>query len=136
MAEGDFPDTEAAMKAFLKADAGVAALVGTRVFFGSPKQGATLPCIVLTRIGGGDDGSEAAIDQAVLNFSCWGRSKEEAFDVANAVRKAQRSIRRRTLASGVDLHGAIVDTVLWSPDPQDDTPRYIVTTRVTATAAA
>lgn len=136
MAEGDFPDTEAGMKAFLKADAGVSAIVGSRVFFGSPKQGATLPYIAFARIGGGDDASEAPIDNAVLNLSCWGRSKEEAFSVANAARKALHNIRRRTLASGVDLHGAIVDTVLWSPDPQDDTPRYIVTTRVTATAAA
>ena len=136
MAEGDFPDTEDAMKAYLKADSGVSAIVGSRVFFGSPKQGATLPYVVLARIGGGDDGSEAPIDNAVLNLSCWGRSKEEAFNTANAVRKALRTIRRRTLASGVNLHGAIVDTLLWSPDPQDDTPRYIVTTRVTATAAA
>lgn len=136
MSEGDFPDTEDAMKAYLKADSGVAALVGSRVFFGSPKQGATLPYIVVSRVGGGDDVSEAPVDNAVLNASCWGRSKEEAFNVMNAVRRALHSIRRRTLASGVDLHGAIVDTVLWSPDPQDDTPRYIVTTRVTATAAA
>jgi hypothetical protein len=137
MAEGDWPDIEKGLRAYLRADPDVTALVNSRVFFGVPRKDPIFPLITVSRIGGGEDRSEADVDVAVYSVSCWGNSsKQEALDVANAVRKALRKIRGRTaLAPGVIAFGATVDTVLWRPDPADDRPRYIVTGQVTAIAA-
>lgn len=136
MAEDDFPDVEEGMRAYLRANAGIQAVVGGRVFFGVPKSSPTFPLITLSRVGGGDDASEAPIDQAVVMFNCWGGSKIEALRAANAIRRALRLIRGKTqVATGVFAHGAQVDGVVFSPDPADDRPRYVVTSRVTATAA-
>lgn len=136
MSEGDFPDVEAGVRAYLRADTDVNAVVSARVFFGVPKANPIFPLVTLARVGGGQDASEVPVDLAVMNISCWGDStKEQAANVMNAVRRALNKIRRRTLVSGVALHGAQVDTVLWSPDPEDARPRYIITARVTASAA-
>lgn len=136
MAEGDFPDVEAGVRAYLRADVDVSAAVNARVFFGVPKNNPTFPLVTLARVGGGQDASEVPVDLAVVNINCWGNStKDDAAIVMNAVRRALNKLRRRTLVSGVALHGAQVDTVIWSPDPEDARPRYIVTARVTASAA-
>jgi len=136
MAEGALPDVEAGLVSFLLAQASITTLVSTRVFFGVPRNSPTLPLIVVQRVGGGDDVSEAAIDNAVVTLHCWGRSKLEALTVTNTVRTSLRSIRRVTVHNGVALYGIpIIDSVVWSPDPQDDTPRYILTARVTAAVA-
>lgn len=134
--EGDFPDVEEGMRQYLRTETGVNAVVAGRVFFGVPPKGAEFPLLTVRRSGGGDDASDAPVDQAVLQFSCWGGSKQEAWQLTAALRRALHEIRSRTtLASGVDGLGAIVDGVIFSPDPADARPRYIVTARVTATAA-
>jgi hypothetical protein len=137
VSEGDFPDVEGGMRKFLRDDTGVSTLVGNRVFFGVPKSGAQFPLITVRRTGGSDDISEAPIDLAVMSISCWGSTtKQQAWDVTAAVRRALHSIREKTQTlPSVYVHGASVDGVIWSPDPEDDRPRYIVTARVTATAA-
>lgn len=137
MAEGDFSDVEEGVRQYLRNDTDVDAVVDRRVFFGVPKEGPTFPLITVRRVGGGDDASEAPVDLAVVSISCWGtNTKSSAWSTAAAVRKALHKIRRKTLlAPGVYAHGATVDGVIWSPDPEDARPRYIVTTRVTATAA-
>lgn len=127
-----FPDTEAGVVQFLKDDTPTAALVGTRVMYGVPRKSPTFPLIVVRRLSGGDDGSEAPIDQAVVAIDCWGRSKLEATNVTNAVRAALHDLRFATVKDGVTLHGAIVDGMTWLPDPEDDRPRYTLSVRVTA----
>lgn len=134
--EDDLPDVEAGVRQYLRTDVDVQAQVSQRVFFGVPRESPTFPLITVLRAGGGDDPSEAPIDNAVLTINCWGStSKAQAWAVAMSVRRALRKIRAKTLlTSGVYAHGAVVDGVIWAPDPADDRPRYIVTALVTATA--
>lgn len=136
MNEDDFPDVEDGVRKYLRADVDVAAQVAGRVFFGVPRENPTFPLITVLRAGGGDDVSEAPIDNAAILINCWGStSKEQAWNVAMSVRRALRKIRNKTLlTTGVYAHGATVDGVIWSPDPEDDRPRYVVTAQVTATA--
>lgn len=137
MAEDDYPDVEEGVRQYLRDDADVNAVVSRRVFFGVPKEVPQFPLVTVRRVGGGDDSSEAAVDLAVLSINCWGtNTKTSAWSTASAVRKALRKIRGRTLlTTGVYAHGTTVDGVIWAPDPEDARPRYIVTVRVTATAA-
>ena len=130
------PDVEGGVRAFLRADPDVAALVGNRVFFGVPTS-TVFPLVTVSRVGGGDDPSEAAVDLAVLTVQCWGemRDKAGAYLLANTVRSALRNVRGRTqFADDCWCHGATVDGLFYSPDPTQDRPRYVLTIRVTATA--
>lgn len=135
-----WPDVEAGVRDYLKADAGVAAIVSTRVFYGVPRGGtgdlaAQLPLITVRQVGGVEDPSEAPIEQALVQIDCWGRSHTAAVAVRNAVRDALASIRGATqLNAEVVGYGAQVESVLFTPDPSD-VPRYSVTALVTARAA-
>jgi len=135
-----WPDVEGAVRDHLRADVGVSALVGQRVFFGVPLAAdgtvaAQMPCVTVRRVGGGDDPSDAPVDQALIQIDCWAssRNKASAAAVMAAVRNALTEIRTAVVGSTV-LYGAVVESVIWAPDPAD-LPRYAVTALVTARAA-
>lgn len=142
-----FPDTEGAVRAFLRASAAVSALVGQRVFFGVPDS-PTWPLVTVQRVGGGDDLGEAPIDQALIQLDCWGRlysdsdptkkhgDKAQARAVANAVRAAVHEVRSDlTTYAGCVLYGASVNSDLFVPDPDNDRPRYSLLTSWSARTA-
>lgn len=135
-----WPDVEGAVRDHLRNDPTVAGLVGQRVFFGVPLDAngnvtSQLPLVTVQRVGGGDDDSEAPVDQALIQIDCWAasRNKAQAHQVASAVRTALTEIRTVPVGSTV-LHGATVESVIWAPDPKDH-PRYSLTALVSATAA-
>ena len=137
-----FPDVEGALVTFLKANAGVSAIVAARVFFGLPKGAteATYPLIVVMRVGGGDDASEVPIDNALVQIDVWGAISTKGYGLkagcttlANAVRSACRSVvGSTTIAPGVDAAGIQVQSAIWMPDPANDRPRYVLTAEVSA----
>lgn len=79
---------EEAIIAKLLATAGVAALVGTRVYPGAVPQGATLPAAVCNLISAApsysDDG-EDGIREDRLQIDCWGSTYSQAKTAARAV---------------------------------------------------
>ena len=133
-----YPDVEGALRSWLRTELGT-----QRVFFGLPKQvtESSFPLVVLTRVGGGDEAGDAAVDQATLQLDCWGSidaasgygKKSTATALKNSVRSALNS-----LANGADLTaavrclGASVESDVWVPDPDDDRPRYVLTATITA----
>lgn len=130
------PDVEGGVRDALRDDAGVSALVGTRVYFGVPTS-AVWPLITITRVGGGDDPADVPLDLGLLQIDCWGaeRNKAQAWAVAAAVRSWARSIRRATdLNTEVTAYGVTVESVIWAPD-ETDRPRYSITALVTARSA-
>ena len=80
---------EEAVISLLLDDAGVAALVSTRVYPGSRVQGSALPAVVINRVSGApvytDDG-ESGLSQARLQVDCWGTTYSSAKGVARAVK--------------------------------------------------
>jgi hypothetical protein len=132
-----WPDVEGALRTHLRADAGVAALVGQRVFFGVPRgaKEETYPLVVVQRVGGGQDASEAPVDVALVQVDCWGSInngnglKAECTALVNSVRAALESVGTDSTAV---LKGADVESVLWLPQVDNDRPRYAVTAVVTA----
>lgn len=136
------PDTEGAVRTFLRANAAVAAIVGARVFFGVPKGAteASFPLVVVQRVGGGDSDSEAPVDEALLQVDCWGSiSAESGYGVKatatalkNAVRSAFKSFNGGQLVAGVECGGFTVQSDIWLPDPENDRPRYSLTVEAAA----
>lgn len=88
------------------------------------------PSVILTRVGGGPRArKDLPEDQARISFDCWGNSRAEAADVAGAVASECESLAQSggyCHDSGVCLLVAEVAGWLWLPDPNTDTPRYVV----------
>lgn len=80
---------EAAIISLLLADAGIAAIVGTRVHPNSRPQGSAFPSITVLSISGGpeyaDDG-ETGHDVRRVQVDCWSMTYTEAKGLAAAVR--------------------------------------------------
>ena len=136
-------DVEGGLRAWLRADTGLQALVVQRVFFGIPRQDPVFPLVVVARVGGSELlGEETPVDYALLQIECWGSllenggSKAQAFAVAQAVQVALSTIRQPTLlTTGVKALSATVQALLWAPDPDTDQPRYLLTVEVPTLAS-
>lgn len=128
----DWPDPEGAVRAWLRADAPLDAIVADRIWFGVPKVDPVWPLVTVQRVGGGNAEGDAPIDEAQLQIDCWGElyangnaNKAQAWQVAVAVRRALEVVNDTLIATG--CRAAInVESIQWAPDPDDDRPRYIV----------
>lgn len=121
VAEGRvFVDVEQAVIAWLKANV---PLAGNRVFAGY-NSAAAQPQVVVQRIAGPDDA-------ALVQCDVWAPYRSNA-----AVAAAQLASAASSLAlfdsGNVRLKGAAVESIRWLPDPESDTPRYIVDITFTA----
>lgn len=135
----DWPDIEGALQTFLRADAGVAAIVANRVFFSSPMK-PFYPMILITRIGGASASGETPLDNTFVQIDCFGRLPEEgaggkleATNLLRAVRKALSTIRGRTRLDGFTIgFDARVASVFYSPIRDDNRPRNVITVTISA----
>ena len=105
------PDPIVALTAFLRADAALVALLGTRVF------GAELPehevasmpqrCVVLRRAGGGGlhTGGYMRLGDFRLDVTCYGETPYQAAQVNLAVQDALKNMRRNVQGAAL-LHWA------------------------------
>lgn len=103
---------ETALRARLKDDAGVAALVANRIDWGVRTQNAALPAIVLTTVADQRDqhmAGFATYRPTRVQIDCYGKTKAEAASLREAVIAA---IVPEATNSGVSFLRAFVNTVL------------------------
>lgn len=131
----DWPDIEGALRTWLRQDPGLAALIGNRVFFGIPRNSeGAYPCIMITRIGGGQQSSEVPLDNALIQFDVYGEKadklgggRKSTTMVALALRKALSRIRGETrLDEEVVAYDPRITSQIFSPLPGDDRPRIMI----------
>jgi hypothetical protein len=136
-----FPDTEGAIRSWLRDQLAVRAVVGNRVFFGVPKAAteATFPLVTVQLVSTVPDPSEAPIDRSLIQIDCWGSldasgngQKAAATALVNTIWALLHSITQPTPMGTVTVFGANVESVTWLPDPANDRPRYVLTAEVTA----
>lgn len=131
-----WPDTEGGVRDYLRAVPEVVALVSTRVFFGVAD--GDFPQVVVSRVGGTEDPSDAPIDQALIQLDIWGKAagvnaKLACTQLKNVVRGAVTALNHTpATAGGVALMGATVDSDSWLPDETTGQPRYVLTCAVIA----
>lgn len=119
-------DAEGLVKAWL-----VSVAITPKIFLAMPK-GDPLPCITLSRVGGGiNPRSDLQIHEPRISFQVWSANRPEAKTITAFLVDA---IDQVDDYSGM-LRVAEVLSVLWLPDPVSDRPRYIVDARFHATAA-
>lgn len=138
----EYPDVEGGFKDYLRSRSRIQTLIGNRVFLEANNAvESDYPLIEIQRVGGGDDNSEAALDNAVLQVDLWGQLRNRAGlkPLYQAVRAECRLI---TVAGAVELrpgmvaYGAVVNTAIYLPNPADDRPHYVLTVAVTASEVA
>lgn len=138
MAIAAYLDIEGLVKAWL-ATTPVAALVarpggGHHIYQAMPV-GAPLPSVIVQRVGGGPARrSDVPADVARITCHCWAATRPDAVAIAQAVTAAIQNLAETggfTSGSSRLVAGEVVSWV-WIPDPQSDTPRYVVDGLITA----
>jgi hypothetical protein len=132
----EYASTEATVKTWLMTT-GVAELVsrpdgGINVFNAMPK-GAPLPAVVLFQVSGGPSArKDLPEQQARIQFDCWASTRTKAARIALQLCAELDHLQRSVgpIIAGVYLGGVSAPTMLWLPDPDSDTPRYIVGAQV------
>ena len=115
-----FVDVTAAVIAWAKA---TVPLAGARVYSGY-NSAAAQPQVVVQRIAGPDD-------NCTMQFDVWAAGRTEAAAAA-AQLATQVTYLSRFVSGNVVLKDATVESIRWLPDPESDTPRYIVDVTFTA----
>lgn len=134
-----FVDAEAAAKAWARADSAIAAVAGQRVFLGV-NNNAPFPQLVVERSGGGPQPSEAPLDDARIQFSCWAASRRAAAELAYTVMSQAESMTGST-PMGDEAVGKGARTVLGplyvtsDADEKAGRYRYVVDIEFTLNAA-
>lgn len=134
-----FVDAETAAKAWARADPAIAAVVGARVFLGV-NHAAPFPQLVAERAGGGPQASQAPLDDARIQFSCWATSRRAAAALAYTVMGSAASMTTST-PMGAEAVGKGARTVLGplyltsQADEKAGRYRYVVDVEFTLNAA-
>lgn len=122
---------EEALIAYLKANAGVAAVVGTRVTAGERKQGGDLPAIVFHLIGSdphyADQGTTGLVD-SLIQFDCWGETYADAKRAARAVKAALQDFEGTT--GGVEFQAVFLENEQDFPPSGNNQSEYLHRTKL------
>jgi Protein of unknown function (DUF3168) len=125
-----------AVKAWLKdpAISDVAATTGGRVYLAMPKS-AALPVLLVNLIGGGPaPRGDLPLSRYRFSFDAVATDRATASAIARALLADLDTLGRDEpgyIANGVYLGGADILGMRWQPDPDSDTPRYIVDALIT-----
>lgn len=109
---------------------------GIAIFNAMPKN-YTLPSVALFQVTGGPTPLKDLPEQlARIQFDCWASTRSEARNIALQIAAELDNIQRNggPVINGVYLGATSVPTLRWLPDPDSDTPRYIVDALITTVA--
>jgi len=123
------------LRDWLRVQPAVVALVGTRTYLGALPLNSTLPALVVWRAGGGHDG--ATMDSAMLQLEAWAASGAQAEALmTTAVAVLGSAPGLLDLTPTARLGGARLNAMMWAPDPDTDTARYVATLDVDVLASS
>jgi hypothetical protein len=132
-----FADTETVIKTFLL-NSGVAPLLkrtdgGTSIYNAMPSA-SPVPALIAFQVSGGPvQRKDLPEQQTRIQFDCWGKTRVQAGDIARTLMSELEWLGRTggTVIGGVYLGTAIIQSMRWFPEPDSDTPRYIVDALIT-----
>jgi hypothetical protein len=94
--------------------------------FSGTNDAAGFPQVTVRRVGGTDEAAR-------IQFDVWGNTRSATEQTAAALATAADALSSFD-AGGVRLHGAVVESSRWLPDPDSDRPRFELDVVFTATA--
>jgi hypothetical protein len=94
-------DSNVPIRAYLAANAGLIALVGTRIYVPRLPENAVLPALGFFTRGGTSTPYIPTIPSPSVQIDCWGRTPQEARQVYRAVYDALQGIQNVTVTIGL-----------------------------------
>jgi hypothetical protein len=129
------------LRDWLRDQTAVASLCGTdpvlnepSIYAGGLAHDAVLPAVAVTKVGLG--AAATTTEDHLIQFDCWAPRGQaaNAETLAAAVKTTLEAVVRTPLGnSTVRLLGATIEAEAALPDPDDGTPRYVVTATLTTT---
>lgn len=117
------------LRDYLRADPSLLAIVGARTYLGARPLGSILPCLVIWRAGGGND--RQTMEAAMIQIEAWADSGAQAETlISTAVAVLSSAPLMVALNANVQMCGAALNALVWAPDPDTDTARYVATVDV------
>lgn len=130
-----YPDAEGAARSWLRSLVSLLSL-GVKTNF-SFNNTADVPQVVVRQVAGAPDVGESPFYISRLQHDCWAAKKADARLIADTLVGEAESLKSgAAMGTGaVALGASCVMGPLWSPDPVDQRPRYIVDIQYTLRAA-
>jgi len=132
-----YADTEAVVKTWLLSTSVAPLLLrpdgGYSIYNAMPAK-APIPALIAWQVTGGPRvRKEFPEQQARIQFDCWGLSRLQAGEIARTLIAELEWLAQGggVVLSGVYLGVASTQAMRWLPDPDSDTPRYIVDALIT-----
>lgn len=133
------------LRDWLRDQTAVASLCGTdpvlsepSIYAGGLASGHVLPAVVVTKVGLGSDAT--ATETHLIQLDCWADRGQAATAeaLAAAVKTTLESVTPGAPLgnSSVRLLGAVIEAEVALPDPDDGTPRFVVTASLTTTVVS
>lgn len=132
-----YADTETLIKTWLLGTT-VAPMVkradgGYSIYNGMPPASPN-PAVIAWQVDGGPAARKDIPEQETrIQFDCWGKSRAEAGLIARTLMAELENVARTggRIIGGVYFGTASVSNMRWLPEPDSDTPRYIVDALIT-----
>jgi hypothetical protein len=132
-----YADTETVVKTWLHTTT-VAPLVtrpdgGISIYNAMPA-GSPVPSVIAWQVTGGPRARKDLPEQtARIQFDCWGLTRAQAGDIARTLIAELEWCAKSggRIISGVYLGVAVTQSMRWLPEPDSDTPRYVVDALIT-----
>jgi len=132
-----YADTETTVKTWLLTTSVAPLLLrpdgGYSIYNAMPAK-SPIPALVAFQVTGGPRSRKDLPEQQVrMQFDCWGKTRLQAGDIARALIAECEDCARTggRVINGVYLGAAVTQTMRWLPEPDSDTPRYIVDALIT-----
>lgn len=133
-----FADTETVIKTFLLG-ATVAPLLkrttdGGYSIYNAMPPAAPVPALIAFQVTGGPEpDADLPVQRVTIQFDCWGKTRQQAGDIARTLLADLEWLARTggKVIGGVYLGSAVIQNMRWLPEPDSDTPRYIVDALIT-----
>lgn len=132
-----YADTETVVKTWLLTTTVAPLLLrpngGYSIYNAMPAK-SPIPALVAWQVTGGPiTRKDLPEQQARIQFDCWGHTRLEAGDIARTLISELESLAQGggQIISGVYLGAAVTRNMRWMPEPDSDTPRYIVDALIT-----
>jgi hypothetical protein len=132
-----YADTEAIIKTWLL-DTEVAPLLqrpdGNFSIYNAMPAKSPIPALIAWQVSGGPAPRKDLPEQQVrMQFDCWGKTRAQAGDIARTLIAELEDCARTggRVINGTYLGAAATTSMRWLPEPDSDTPRYIVDALIT-----
>jgi hypothetical protein len=127
-----YADTETVVKTWLLTSSVAPLLLrtdgGYSIYNAMPPK-SPIPALIAWQVAGGPRiRKDIPEQQARIQFDCWGKTRSQAGDIARTLISELENcaLNGGQVIGGVYLGAAATQAMRWLPEPDSDTPRYIV----------